>query len=373
MKYRILYMLLVLCSMGALGQKKLHITGKLEGISDNTKLVLSSGTQENVYYSKGEKVDLEMFLEQAPGFVRLEAYVGKEVKSTSFFLDNESVTINGSINEFSGNLRAMNSINDSLRYENMKGNEEFVRERAVYINEYYNLLEGGKDKDSLVKVYLSEVEPLGKISKLTNIIDKQEDAFIKRNINTSYARFMLQYKAKEYSVDYLKELYKLIDTKYYNTKEIKMLKVYLENRPLEVGNKYYDFTAIDMDSQEVRFSDYFKGKYVLLDFATYHCSYCEQAAPKTAKIADNLKSKLIHITYYVGHDQKDKFKYYSDFKEKKGVLLGNKEGQLSYVIAMYRQTFTPDYWLFDQDGKLVKRFEGMQGDDFEEQLRVLMK
>ncbi|MFM9402646.1 TlpA family protein disulfide reductase [Myroides odoratimimus] len=373
MKYKIFYMLLMLCSIGVLGQEKLHITGKLEGISNEVKMKLSSGGQEQEFSLKNGKVDVSMVLEDVPNYVRLDAYVGKETKTTFFFLGNESVTIHGSINDFSGNLRAINSVNDSLRYENMLVNKQLVEERSVYIKEYYRLLEEGKDKDSVAKVYLSDEEPLGKIKKLSNLINKQNNAFIKKNINTAYARYLLQHQARDYSFDYLNELYALIDPKYYDTKEVQMLKIFIDHKPLEVGAKYYDFYAEDMQTKQVKLSDYFKGKYVLLDFSTYHCGYCEKAAPKTAQIADNLKDKLVHITYYAGHDQKDKFKYYSEFKGNKGILLGNKEGRLSPVLAMYRNNSTPDYWLFNLEGKLVMRFEGMQGEDFEEQLRALMK
>lgn len=42
-------------------------------------------------------------------------------------------------------------------------------------------------------------------------------------------------------------------------------------------------------------------------------------------------------------------------------------------MAMYHNMMTSNYWLFDSTVELIKEFEGMQGADFEEQLRALMK
>ncbi|UVD80803.1 MULTISPECIES: hypothetical protein [Myroides] len=42
-------------------------------------------------------------------------------------------------------------------------------------------------------------------------------------------------------------------------------------------------------------------------------------------------------------------------------------------MSMYHNMMTSNYLLFDSTGELIKEFEGVQGADFEEQSRALMK
>ncbi|WP_237717494.1 hypothetical protein [Myroides injenensis] len=163
MKCIVAIMLVLLLPVVVQAQEKLHITGNIEGISDSIKMVLSSGKQQQEFYLKDGKIDVSMALQEAPNFVQLIAYTGNNPKYAFFFLDNESVEINGAIDNFSDKLRAMNSPHDSLRYENKSEINHLIKERAIYVDEFYKLLAEGKDRDSVAEVYLSEQQPFGKI------------------------------------------------------------------------------------------------------------------------------------------------------------------------------------------------------------------
>ncbi|MEC4113028.1 TlpA family protein disulfide reductase [Myroides pelagicus] len=373
MKKNLLWLLTTLLFTPICAQEMLHITGRIEGITDSIKLVLSSGEQKEVFYTRDGKIEMSMYLNEAPAYVRLAATIGKDTKNAFFYLANETVNIEGTIDDFPLGIRAIGSEHDSLRYEHRQMTKDIERARRVYIDEYYKLLALGRDKDSVNTVYLSDVEPYGKISKLSKEIEVINERFIRQHINTDYGSRLLLGEVISYSDQKIKELYKLIRPEFYTNMNVALFKLYLDYKQLKEGNQYYDFTALDVNERQVKFSDYFKGKYVLLDFSTYGCGYCQVAGPKTAKIATVLESKLTYVTYYVYGGKTDALKYYEEFKGSKGILLWNNNEGVDPITIKYRLAGTPDYILFSPEGKFLKAFSGMQKDDFEQQLKELMK
>ncbi len=182
----------------------------------------------------------------------------------------------------------------------------------------------------------------------------------------------MMYNVLNFTPEYAKELYDLIDPNYYITDEVQLLKVYIDYPPLELGDKYYNFKAEDSNRNEVKFSEYFDGKYVMLDFSTLNCGFCQEAAPKTAVIADSLKDQVTYVTFYTGNDKKDKHKYYSELKGNKGILLSHSDNELFKIITMYRMTGTPSYFLFNPEGYLIEKLKGIQDDDFQEKIEELI-
>lgn len=174
-----------------------------------------------------------------------------------------------------------------------------------------------------------------------------------------------------FSDEQFKMLYDLIDLQYKDRNESKFLKTLVDYKSLVVGDKYYDFTAVDVKGKAVKFSDYFKGQYVLLDFSNVNCGYCYMAAPKTAKIAEELKDKLVYVTYHTG-DKLSEAKEYYKLKGKRGNVIWNKEGYLHFAMAMYRNNSTPNYLIFSPEGKFLKEVSGTRV-DLKNTLEELMK
>ncbi|MDM1362470.1 redoxin domain-containing protein [Myroides marinus] len=370
---KILLYCLMLCSLSLFAQDKLHITGKLTGIDDKVRIVIKSGEDEKETYLKDGLIDVSMYLKESPAVVRVIAYVKKNNPEYAFlFLGNESVVFSGDIKDFPRGLKVSNSVHDTLRYENDLLKNSLYNERSVIIDKYYTLVNQKQTTDSVNKA-LKEDELLESITQMTKEMQKIDYEFTKNHINTAYGRFMVMGGLNDYTDVQVSELFNLVEPQYYDTKEIKLLKMMLDHKELKIGDLYYDFTAVDINNKKVKFSNYFTGKYVLLDFSTYNCGYCQEAGPKTVKIAESLKQRLIYVTYYVGNDFKDIEKYYTTLKGSKGTLLWNIDGYNNSVLFKYRHQGTPDYLLFSTEGKLIQKFYGMQKDDFEVRLKELMK
>ncbi|WP_353159850.1 TlpA disulfide reductase family protein [Myroides odoratus] len=358
----------ILLVANAFAQDELHFKGNIKGISNDAQVWLNAGKEQKEIEVKDGVFDVRIPLER-PEYVYLYVQQGNDFRYTSFYLGNEDVTIEGSIADFPMNIQAKNSQHDALRYQDYLETKDLQAQIDELNDEAYELMEGGADRDSLYEVYMGV--PSGKITVLEAQIKAKEFDFIKKNINTDYGRSKLVFTTDDFTSEQFKTLTALVEPKYKNTKEVQYLQHLADYPVLEAGDKYYDFKALDLNQQEVSFSSLFKGKYVLLDFSTLHCSYCQTEAPLTAEIAEQLKANMDHITYYVDEDKEGVQKYY-ELKGKKGQVLWNKEGRFHPIQAQYRVSTTPSYVLFDSKGKVIAKWVGAQ-QNFQEKLAQLIK
>jgi len=355
MTNRIIVLITLLLSVGVFAQDKLHITGKITGIDNKTKLSISGGEKEKEFYLKDGVIDVEVSLKEAPASVFITVYYDKDIKYTSLFLGNESVTIDASIDDFPNKVVAKNSKFDGLRYENYWLSKDLDKKRND-INEIIEkeIGEGAKPQVAYAK-YKDELDTIRKEEA------KRQYEFLKKHINTDYGRHLIRFYVDQFTVEQFNTLYSLVDPVNINRNEIKFLKTLCDSKQLEVGDIYYNFKALDLKGKQLEFSDYFKGKYVLLDFSHINCGFCYKAAPKTALIAEELKDKVMYVTYHTGDNLQEAQKYY-ELKGKKGNIIWNKEGYLHPAMAMYRNMSTPSYLLFSPEGKFIKEVKGSNAD-----------
>lgn len=361
---------ILFASLTISAQEKLHLKGKISGISDEAQLTLIAGDQEENFQAKEGVFEVELQVKDAPQVVYLYVDEAEDSKYTSFYLGNESVSIEGSIEQFPHNIQALDSKYDGLRYEHHLINKDLNDLMDTYQIDLMQLAETVVNRDSLFDVFYSEVEPLGKMKKIVDELAERDFIFMKKHINTEYGRSMLQYTSSRLTIKQINELWQLIDPQFENTTEVQFLKTLADYSELKIGDGYYNFTALDKQGQSVQFSDFFKGKYVLLDFSTMHCGYCQMAAPKTAKLAEELKDKVTYVTYYVD-SRLDTMEMYYELKGNQGILLWNEKGRLDTALAKYRNTGTPNYVLFDSQGKVKNILDGYS-EDLVEHLKALI-
>lgn len=358
----------VLSSLTVFSQSELRIKGTIKGITDQAKVTLSANQEKDIAVKDG-KFEVSLSLD-APRIVYLYVEQNNDFKYASFFLGNEEVIIEGTLDDFPSKLKAKNSKYDVLRYEEARLTEKLEAQIEELQNEAVKLVRNGVSKDSVNQLYIKE--PSGKIFVASKELMQLKFNFVKEHVNTAYGRYLLQFASDYFTKDQFRTLLEYVEPQYKNEKEVKFIRMLVDSSALNVGDLYYDFTAEDMNQQQVSFSSFFDGKYVLLDFSTWFCEYCQDAAPKTADMAERLKSKLNYVTYYVDDNiDQDSLKQYYKLKGNKGILISNKEGRSNIAIAKYRHNGTPTYMLFDSMGKLVHIFDGYE-DHLEAKVRVMM-
>lgn len=366
--YRKLVLLyLILGSTTIFAQEELRISGSITGISNDAKVTLSA-TKEMELEVRDGKFEVSLPLEE-PTSVYLYVEQGGTFHYTYFYLGNETVVIEGSLDDFPSNILAKNSKYDGLRYKHNQLTKALQEQGDELEMEAYTLIEEGGDKKELYEIYMGI--PSGKITLVKNKLREIEYAFLLEHINTNYARSLLHFHANDFTTVQFQALLDAVDPQYKNTKEIQFIQALVNYPALTKGDHYYDFSAKDIGEKQVYFHSFFDGKYVLLDFSTWFCGYCQQAAPITAEMAEKLKNKLNYVTYYVDNN-KEKLASYYELKGKRGTVVWNEQGEYDEVIAKYRQTGTPRYLLFNPKGQLMQSFEGLE-EDFEEQITTLIQ
>lgn len=365
-----IYGLLLISSINAFAQEQLHIKGNIKGLSDGNTVLFLVNSKEQEAKVKDGLFDIAFTLEQSPSSVSL-LLPDYGYKSTSIFVGNETIELNGSIDDFPQKLRAKGSKFDTLRYELYLLNKSLEEQLNALEDEFEEQYEDGVDMETLKRIYMNETEPFGKIVLVEQQIAANDYLFLKEHINTAYGQYLLQFSVRMFNVEQLKTLLSLVNNEYKNSPVTKFMQALIDYPALKEGDNYYNFSALDANEKEVNFKSFFDGRYVLLDFSTYHCGYCQIQAPLTAELASSLKEKMNFVTYYVDGD-KEGVDAYVELKGNANNLVWNKEGRFNSTRARYRLDTTPSYVLFDPKGKQIATFVGTQN-NFKELLLSYMK
>ncbi len=120
-----------------------------------------------------------------------------------------------------------------------------------------------------------------------------------------------------------------------------------------------DFKLQDLNGKTVRLSD-FKGKPVLIDFWATWCPPCRASIPEIVKLDKTYSSKgLVVISVSLDEGDWDAVKAYA------------KEVGITYPVLKANEDVTSDFLvrsipmvvIINKEGKVVKRYLGLTGDD----------
>ncbi|KQR95684.1 alkyl hydroperoxide reductase [Chryseobacterium sp. Leaf180] len=352
----------LLSILSAYSQKSFTVSGKLSGFKENALVKI---TQNNVVldscFLKNENFRLKGVITNAPSTVYLQIFSGKEIKYSSLFIGNENITVDADIADFKWNVKTSGSKYDNVRYQNYQLVKDLYFQRTQYENEVNKLRDLGKWNDSLQKQYWSQKEPLGKIALTDKKIADLERKFLSQNINTEYGLDKLQMMMPTLPGTFVSDLIKKINPKMKKTARVKSIIAFFNNKDLKTGDAYFDFTAYDLYNKKHTFSDFFNGKYVLLDFTTLHCGFCLAAVPVLDQLRADIGDQLEIVSFYVDNDlkglQKMQKKHQTDW-----IMIWDKKGRLGETYSTYKISGTPNLFLFTPEGKLIEKFDGLYED-----------
>lgn len=243
--------------------------------------------------------------------------------------------------------------------------KELNTSRRTHLNTMFSLRNEGKWNDSLQNIYWGKN---GLISNIDKEISKVEKKFIADNPGSYYSAYILNVYKTEYPPEVTEELYEKLDSKIKASKYGKSIKTYLDNAEIAVGEKFIDFEANDVKGNSKLFSSFFKRKYVLLGFSTTHCRVCLQSVPSLQNLRSSLGDSLEIVSFYVDQDRNG-FERHSAIKEWE--TLWDGKGRFSDTYVKYRVFATPTFYLFNNDGVLLKKWDGLTS-DFEKEVNQLI-
>lgn len=343
-------------------QKGFKISGVLEGFEENALVkVQKQNLTIDSCYLKNKKFEIKGVLEDAPTDLYLWIGEGENAKYVSLFVGNETITINAKKDDFPHDVKSKGSKYDNERFVFSQQTKLLNIERGELLNKMFLLRDEKKWNDSLQKAYWSRKEPYGIIVQIDKKIEQIQNEFIKNNINSYYGLSLLDVYKTDFKTDELNNLLKNLKPELAKSIYYKSIQNHIKYPDLKIEEKFYDFAGKDQNQKAVMFSDYFKGKYILLDFSTLYCGWCLKAIPKLDEIKNKNSTNLDVVTFYVDKTAKG-YDGLVEKHQKNSNIVWDGEGRFSETYAKYKVLGTPAFYLFGPDGKLIEKIEGYSDD-----------
>ncbi len=351
-------------------EKKVPVQGKITGFPDNSvvKLIALSGSVLDSCLIKEGVFLLHKNIENEAGPLTLRIIKDSINKYAKIFIGNEPIEINGSIDDFPEKLHITGSPDHHLKTDLDKILEDVLTERQKNVSDYITIKLAGKMTDSIWKIFWGQS---GSIKMLDDETHYRQQKFIEKNINSYYALYLLTILKGNYGRVELEKLMSKLTPTYRESKYASAINTSLKNKEFEIGSRYLNFTAFDKDNKTVSFSDYFTGKYLLVEFSTPYCQFCLKAIEPLKTLAQSNDKKLDIVTVYVD-EGKGGYADFSTSDKKPWSVIWDKKGRFGEAYSLYNIIGTPTFFLFGSDGRLLLKQFGFD-EKFSLKIESLLK
>ncbi|WP_299208869.1 TlpA disulfide reductase family protein [uncultured Dokdonia sp.] len=359
--YSILFLFsLLLLNVSCEEEKQVfEITAQLDGFTENAVVTLIDGVSSKEIATtqiKNRAFVFSGYLSNTPTSLNILIKEDDHNTSiTSLFIANEKINIQGDKKDFPDNLQILGSPHQALKTE--------LAQKTTALNDSYDeeiqkmiaKRQANMWNDSLQTVYWGKN---GVFETIDNEILAIKKEFIEENINTYYGLKVLASTKNNLSKAFITSQLQQLQPTYKETEYVHVIETFLNNEPLAKNDFLYDFEAENQEGQIVQFSDHFDSKkYVLLEFSSPHCGWCKKALPEIKKLANQKSTTLTIVTLNVENDKDDWIKTSKENKVN-WTSLWNEKGRNSDAFTKYRVAGTPTYVLFNQEGKMIKKWTG---------------
>lgn len=240
--------------------------------------------------------------------------------------------------------------NRSEHYKNLFLENKEISIVGEYSDFFYSKVTGSKQTNLLTKYYSISAKS-EKSKKFYNQLD-----FLYSNANNQMALNELLYKKKEISKDSLLVFYKKLDSINSNSPKGQELLTYTKTVQLKTGDKFRDIWGNDQNGVQHKLSDYY-GKIILLDFWSPDCPYSSQQHKKELpKLVQKYNQEDFIIISYFVDTEKDAFEKSGNNDYNNWLNISDLKGMKGENILEYDITGTPNSFLIDKNGIVVKSF-----------------
>ncbi len=320
------------------------ISANLKNIADETVFYLKNWETNQMLDSCKINNNGSLFLKgKVSGPQKLFLYA-TEAKSNEFIytnllIGNEDITFNATKSDFPWNINTSGSIHQDIA-------EKFNQVEYKKLN----LIKQVKRQFSNNEKVLSE-----KLSNISDSIIKVKIDLIKENSNSYAALNNFKYYKKQFSTKELNELYDQLGPELKQSKSGKAIKLQINYPPPSIGDKYYDYTAIDQNGKTVTLSE-IKDKFILLHFSSAACYYSQLSLPELKSLYkeyDNLE--IVKISQDI--DQKNWEE--SIIRDSiPWVNLWDGKGEYSDAVIKYGSIGSPNYVLISPNKIVLEKWFG---------------
>lgn len=199
--------------------------------------------------------------------------------------------------------------------------------------------------------YLKVKEPLEKMDQIVRDIRIQGIVSEPPSYHTIKELYFLR---NDLSRDTLELFFNNFPESLQNTKYGEVIRTYVDNKPISIGDYYTDIEGIDKEGKTVKLSQ-FDGKYVLLDFWASWCGPCREESPNLVKAYNRFKHHGFEIFSF---SIDNNIGFWKKAVRKDSLIWTNvvdQNGSYSKMSAIYGVRGIPASFLINKDGKIISR------------------
>jgi peroxiredoxin len=311
---------------------------------NKTVTIDSAVSKKGSFTMKGGKIDYPQLVQLVAGSTR---------QRTSFFLENNKITIKGTLDSLFDAKISGSKTQDEY--------QQFIDENKPLSDSYSDLYAQYQAANQT-----GDTAKVAEIEKNAASIEKQMTALQKKFVMDHPSSYVsptiLASLSYEMDGEELDSVINNFDAKIAELPQVKTLKERAEAiKTVSVGKKAPDFTMNDVNGNPVSLSSKIGSKLLLIDFWAAWCGPCRQENPNLVKVYNTFNKKGFEVLgVSLDQTKEDWLKAIADDK-----LTWTHVSDLQYwnnaAARLYAVTAIPANFLLDENGTIIGR--NLRGED----------
>jgi peroxiredoxin len=292
-----------------------------------------------------------------------EVYITTKARVIPFYLENADIHIGGNADSLD-KVRITGSATQ-VTQDSLSAAMRPVMDKIDTVIDAYGAADKAKDTARLA---LAEA----KLDSLRAVRNQATEAFIRTHPASPVSLYQIQSMTYSGSYQELEPLFEGLDTAIRSSAMGQYLGKYLEiMKRRELGAKIMDFTQNDLKGQPIRFADYRKGRYVLLDFWASWCGPCRAENPNVLKAYNRFKAKNFVVLGVSLDEDSTKWRQAVVKDGMPWTQVSDLKGWKNEVSRQYGIQGIPANFLVDTSGTIIAK--NLRGTALEKKLAELFQ